>query len=95
LQEVQHGLTPQDALKEVAQQLQQAGGSFKKLQQQLACRAAQPAATDKPSMSNTSADAACHKERDSSNKKQLKAHPLLNVEPLTLAEADDALVSLK
>jgi hypothetical protein len=96
LQGVQHGIPPQAALTVMSQQLEQAGGSFKKLQkQQLAAAAAIPvpltallAAELKIGSSNKGGDGAAAGvvKKDSSSDRRIVAHPLMSISALDVTE---------
>jgi tRNA A37 threonylcarbamoyladenosine synthetase subunit TsaC/SUA5/YrdC len=97
LQGVQHGIPPQAALTVMSQQLDQAGGSFKKLQkQQLAAAAAVPvpltallAAELKIGSSSSKGDdstAAGMAKKGSSSHRSIVAHPLMSISALDVTE---------
>ncbi|WIA19439.1 hypothetical protein OEZ85_004056 [Tetradesmus obliquus] len=96
--EVQHGIAPQAALAVMTQQLEQAGGSFKKLQkQQLAAAAAAAAAAGPKALpgqlvgafSSHHNDAAGQQklaDASSSSSRSIAAHPLMSISALTVTE---------
>ncbi|WIA39715.1 hypothetical protein OEZ86_005777 [Tetradesmus obliquus] len=95
--EVQHGIAPQAALAVVTQQLEQAGGSFKKLQkQQLAAAAAAAAAAGPKALPGQLVGAFSSHHNDaagqqkladaSSSSRSIAAHPLMSISALTVTE---------
>uniref|UniRef100_A0A383VIW5 Uncharacterized protein n=1 Tax=Tetradesmus obliquus TaxID=3088 RepID=A0A383VIW5_TETOB len=93
--EVQHGIAPQAALAVMTQQLEQAGGSFKKLQKQQLAAAAAAAAGPKAlpgqlvgAFSSHHNDAAGQQKLAdaSSSSRSIAAHPLMSISALTVTE---------